>query len=143
VGPLRDRLQAHKVPHLATPRQSEHALSNAPGSWTLRSAGGPRPALIVWGHPAPAGEVLDRFARAGYAVLSPSPDVTADGLLSMLDELSRGAFAGTALDPVGLLAVSQAADPGLARTLDKRRIPWHHASTDWDAALRWFTERLT
>jgi len=61
----------------------------------------------------------------------------------MLDELSRGAFAGTALDPVGLLAVSQAADPGLARTLDKRRIPWHHATTDWDAALRWFTERLT
>ena len=131
------------MPHLATPRQSEHVLPNAPGSWTLRSAGGARPALIVWGSPAPAADVLDRFARVGYAVISPSPDVTPDGLLGILDGLSRGVLAGTVLAPVGVLSVGKSADPGLARTFDERRIPWLHATSDWDTALRWFTERLT
>ncbi|HWZ29375.1 MAG TPA: hypothetical protein VNX15_12480 [Gemmatimonadales bacterium] len=91
----------------------------------------------------PAGDILDRFARAGFAVISPSPDVTASGLLGILDGLSRGELAGTALAPVGLLSVGPAADPALAQTLDPRRIPWFHATTDWDAALRWFAERLT
>ena len=130
------------MPHLATPRQSEHALPDAPGSWILRSSGGPRPALIVWGNPAPAGDVLDRFARAGYAVISPSSDVTAAGLVGILDGLSQGALASTVFDTVGLLAVGQSAPPGLTKALDERRIPWLNATTDWDAALRWFTERL-
>jgi len=136
-------LQAHKVPHLATPRQSEHTLPGTPGSWTLRSAGGSRPVLVVWGTPVPAGDVLDGFARAGFAVVSPSPDVTAAGLVGILDGLSRGLLAGATLRPVGVLSVGPAADSQLAQTLDKRRIPWRHETIDWDAALRWFAERMT
>jgi hypothetical protein len=97
---------------------------------------------VVWGNPSPPGDILDGFARAGFAVVSPSPDVTAAGLSGMLDGLSRGALAGAALDPAGVLLVGPA-DPGLAKTLDERRIPWRCETFDWDAALRWFAERLT
>ena len=136
-------MQAHKVPHLATPRKTEHPLApNDPRSWTLRSAGGTRPALVIWGEPAPPDSVLDRLARAGFGVISHSPGLTAADLAALVDGLPRGTLGGTKLAPVGVVCVEPNPAAALIQTLEAKRIPWRQAEDGWDGLVAWFAERL-
>ena len=132
------------MPHLATPRKTEHPIA-APGeprSWSLRSAGGARPALVVWGDAADAA--LDRLARAGFGVVTPSAGVTPDDLLTLVDQLPQGIFGGTRLSPVGVLLMESAPGAGPGLELEAKGIPWRKGTgSDWDDVVRWFAERLT
>lgn len=118
--------------HLATPRQSAITVAGSTCSWTLRSAGGSRPSLIVWGR-APAEAVLERLARAGLAVLTHSPQAELSDLLLLVDTLLGR--------PVGVAA---AETPGaeLTNAMDVKQIPLL-AVTDWDAVPRWAVEHLS
>lgn len=118
--------------HLATPRQSEITVDGSTCSWTLRSAGGSRPSLIVWGRP-PADAVLERLARAGLAVLTPSPQAALSDLLLLVDTL-----------PGEAVGVAAAETPGaeLTNAMDVKRIPLLTV-TDWDAVPRWAAEHFS
>jgi len=108
----------------------------------LRSAGGTRPALVVWGDPQPSDPVLDRLARAGFGVITPSFTGTPPDLATLLDGLPRGALGGISLTPVGVLCVGTGPGAGLPETLETKRIPWRRADDDWDGIVGWFAERL-
>jgi len=129
------------VPHLATPRKTEHTLEGG-GSWTLRSAGGARPALVVWGDPQPGDPALDRLARAGFGVITPSSAATPPDLVSLLEALPRGALGGMTLTPVGVLCAGPGPDAGAIETLEAKRIPWRRTDGDWDGIVSWFAARL-
>lgn len=119
------------MPHLATPRQSEITVNGSTCSWTLRSAGGSLPSLIVWGR-APTEAVLDRLARAGLAVLTPSGPASVSDLLLLIETL-RGRAVG--------VATGETPGPDLTKAMEMRKIPLL-AATDWDALPRWFAEHL-
>jgi hypothetical protein len=125
-------LQAHKVVHLATPRKSEHTLPRDSGSWTLRSAGGKRPALIIWGTP-PSDATLDRLARSGLAVITTSLDAVLDDLIHAVKSSGLGSVA---------LAFADAPPADLPTRLDEQAIPWLRVTGDWDDLPRWCAGRL-
>jgi len=118
------------VPHLATPRKAEFSIPNASAPWTLRSAGGARPTLIVWGKPVPADSVLDRLARAGLAILTAPEHATSAELLAALEMIPapvRVAFLETPATDV-------------SKSLDAKAIPWRCVTSEWDEVPRWFQE---
>lgn len=117
---------------MATPRRSEHVLPRDSGSWTLRSAGGKRPALIIWGTP-PADATLDRLARSGLAVITTSLDAVLDDLIDAVHHSGLGALA---------FAFAETPPGDLPARLDRQGIPWLHVTDDWDTVPRWCAERL-
>lgn len=115
---------------MATPRKTDFAIANASAPWTLRSAGGSRPTLIVWGSPAPAESILDRLARAGLAVLTPPERTTPADLVSALASV-----------PAPLrVALVEPPTAEVARSLDVSKIPWRRVTSEWDELPGWFTE---
>ena len=118
--------------HLATPRKSEHTLPGHSGSWTLRSAGGNRPALIVWGT-SPGDATLDRLARSGLAVITPPLEVPLDDFLDVIREVGLGSVA---------FAFTETPEGDLPKALDARAIPWLHVNDNWDDVPRWCAGQL-
>ena len=90
-----------------------------------------RPTVIVWGAPPASEAVLDRLARAGFAVLTPPPHAGPADL-----ETAAGSFP----PPVGV-AFLEPPGPGLTQTLDARRIPWLPVNGNWDDVPHWFAGR--
>lgn len=114
---------------MATPRKTDFSISNASAPWTLRSAGGSRPTLIIWGTTV-REPVLDRLARAGLAILTPPEPATPADLMAALENVPapvRVAFGG-----------SPSAD--VSKLLDEKGIPWRRVTSDWDDVPRWFSE---
>ena len=114
---------------VATPRKTEFPISNASAPWTLRSAGGSRPTLIIWGTPVQES-VLDRLARAGLAVLTPPAHATPADLMAVLENVPapvRVALGGTPSAEV-------------SRLLDAKEIPWRQATSNWDDVPSWFSD---
>lgn len=121
------------MPHVATPRKSELSIPNASAPWTLRSAGGSRPTLIVWGARAPSDSILDRLARSGLAVLTPPEHATPPDLAAALASVPA---------PVRVALVeTPAAD--VPKILDARQIPWRRVTSEWDELPGWFTEQAS
>lgn len=119
------------MPHVATPRKSDFSVPKASAPWTLRSAGGSRPTLIVWGAPAVSDSILDRLARSGLAVLTPPAHATPADLAAALASVPA---------PVRV-AVVDTPGPEVSQTLDARQIPWRRVTSEWDEVPGWFTER--
>ena len=114
---------------MATPRKTDFSISNASAPWTLRSAGGSRPTLIIWGMPVPES-VLDRLARAGLAILTPPAHATAADLMAALENVPapvRVALGGTPSAEV-------------SKILNAKEIPWRRVTSGWDDVPSWFSE---
>jgi len=117
------------VPTVATPRKTEFPISNASAPWTLRSAGGSRPTLIIWGTTA-RESVLERLARSGLAVLTPPEQATPADLMAALENVPapvRVALGGTPSAEV-------------SKILNAKEIPWRRVTSDWDDVPSWFSE---
>lgn len=117
------------MPTVATPRKTEFPIPNALAPWTLRSAGGSRPTLIIWGTPVQES-VLDRLARAGLAILTPPEQATPADLVAALENVPapvRVALGGT-----------PSAD--VSKLLEAKEIPWRRVTSDWDDVPSWFSE---
>ena len=87
--------------------------------------------MIVWGAPPAPDAVLDRLARAGFAVLTPPPHADSADLRRALASLPA---------PVGV-AFLEPPVPGLSDALDARGIPWLPVNGNWDDVPRWFAGR--
>lgn len=117
------------MPTVATPRKTDFSISNASAPWTLRSAGGSRPTLIIWGASAHES-VLDRLARAGLAILTPPEKATPADLIAALE---------SAPAPVRV-AFGEPPTAEVSRILGTKSIPWRQVTSDWDEVPRWFSE---
>lgn len=116
---------------MATPRKTEVSIPNASAPWTLRSAGGSRPTVIVWGKPTPLDSVLDRLARGGLAVLTPPEQATRADLFAVLAHLPA---------PVRVV-FSEIPETDMSKSLDAKEIPWRCVNSEWDDVPRWFAGR--
>ena len=117
------------MPTVATPRKTDFSISNDSAPWTLRSAGGSRPTLVIWGTTV-RESVLDRLARAGLAVLTPPEQATPADLMAALENVPapvRVALGGTPSAEVSKL-------------LDAKEILWRRVTSDWDDVPSWFSE---
>ena len=114
---------------MATPRKTDFSISNTSAPWTLRSAGGSRPTLIIWGTPVPES-VLDRLARAGLAILTPPAQATPADLTAALESVPA---------PVRV-AVGGTPSADVSRLLEAKEIPWRQVTSDWDDVPSWFSE---
>lgn len=118
------------MPHVATPRKSDFPIPNTRASWTLRSAGGSRPTLVVWGTP-PAESILDRLARSGLAVLTPPEHATPADLASALASLPGSVR----------VALTRSPTADESKALDELPTLWRCVKSEWDELPGWFAER--
>lgn len=126
---------------MATPRLSNFEVSGSQCIWTMRSAGA-RPCLVAWGTPRPADSTLDRLARAGFNVLSPSSEATVHDLILLVDDLRKRIFQWLEDTSQGLAGIACAgtAPEDLSEAMVARKVPILEV-TDWDSVPRWFAGR--
>lgn len=118
---------------MATPRKTDFVIPDASAPWTLRSAGGSRPTLIVWGTRAASDSILDRLARSGLAVLTPPEHATPADLVAAL----------ASVPPPVRVALVETPAADVSKTLDDRQIPWRRVTSEWDELPGWFGAQAT
>jgi hypothetical protein len=132
---------------LATPRKSTFRLTSSKGEVLpveVTSGAGARPAVVLW----PSGDfppgLVDRLARAGFAVVTLATGHSAGDLGLILKALTTGRLGPPPLS-IGIAFVGGEPTPEVAGVADGAQLPARTVSApeDFDAMVSWFGERLT